>query len=210
MLFGELFQELQSTFVDRRNHRRRILLGPSVFHRLVKASPALSGISDLAMFLIILSAGLEMEFKDVIRSFKGKGLVIAFLGFVIPLLVGNLTGFIFGLDKMRMIFLGLCIAITALPVAIRILESFKILNHSIAHYTIATRHRQRHPPRFFTLGIILNVPDKSSYREIAHFTGVGMAKVWRDSPSSFCSLILFSKKQTNGVCVYFARYRNAR
>jgi Kef-type K+ transport system membrane component KefB len=86
-----------------------VLLGPSLFH-LMEANAALSGIAEFAMFLIVLSAGLEMNFKDVIDSLRGKGIVIAILGFVIPLTGGVLVGIAFELDVMRTVFLGLCIS----------------------------------------------------------------------------------------------------
>src|SRR5688500_2229620 len=60
-----------------------ILLGPAVLG-LVHPNPALSGISELAVFLIILSAGLEMSYEDIMKSLKGDGLIIALLSFVIP------------------------------------------------------------------------------------------------------------------------------
>src|SRR5574337_938766 len=111
-----------------------VLLGPSVSN-LIQVSPALSGISDLAVFLIVLSAGLEMNFKDVVNVFRGKGIVIAVLGFVLPLTTGILVGTVFSLDAMRTIFLGLCVSITALPVAIRILQSFNLLESDIGRYS---------------------------------------------------------------------------
>src|SRR5262245_55088299 len=111
-----------------------VLLGPAVLN-LIEATAALNGISELAVFLVVLSAGLEMNFKDVVRSMRGKGLVLATLGFLIPFFSGMAIGAAFELDTMRTIFLGLCISITALPVAVRILESFGILNTDIAKYS---------------------------------------------------------------------------
>ncbi|HEY0907425.1 MAG TPA: cation:proton antiporter, partial [Methylophilus sp.] len=61
-----------------------VLLGPSLLN-LITPSPALSGLSEFAVFLIVLSAGLEMNFKEVIDSMRGKGAVIALLGFLLPL-----------------------------------------------------------------------------------------------------------------------------
>ena len=114
-----------------------VVLGPSVLGA-VAPTDHLAGIAELSVFLIVLSAGLEMELADVMRAFAGKGLIIAVTGFVVPLLSGVLLGLAFGFDALRTIFLGLCMAITALPVAVRILESFDMLDSSIARYSIAT------------------------------------------------------------------------
>jgi Kef-type K+ transport system membrane component KefB len=155
-----------------------IIIGPSALN-LVQATPALSGISDLAMFLIILSAGMEMEFKQVISSFRGKGLLVAFLGFVIPLICGIGVAMAFGLDHMRTIFLGLCISITALPVAVRILKEFNLLQHNIGHYSIVTSVIND-ILALFALGIILNLPEGGAGKDYQHifvYIGVGVLKL---------------------------------
>src|SRR5580698_1790294 len=90
-----------------------ILLGPAVFG-LIEPTHELKGISELAAFLIVMSAGMEMDFKKVIGSFSGKGLLIGSFGFFIPLACGMLIGLCFKMDLMRIVFLGLCISITAM------------------------------------------------------------------------------------------------
>ena len=152
-----------------------IVIGPSVLN-LVQANPALSGVSDLAMFLIILSAGLEMEFKEILSSFKGKGLLVAFLGFSIPFASGMGTAIFFDLDRMRTVFLGLCISITALPVAVRILKEFKLLQHAIGRYSIVTAVIND-ILALFVLGIILNLPEGQDYQHLALNIGIGALKI---------------------------------
>ncbi len=138
-----------------------ILLGPAILN-LVHANEALSGISELAVFLIILSAGLEMSYKDIMSTFKGKGLIVALLSFVIPFVSSLILGNAFGLDAMRMIFLALSISITALPVTIRILESFGILEGAIARYSIAGAV-VNDILALLVLGVILNLPQSRDY-----------------------------------------------
>jgi Kef-type K+ transport system membrane component KefB len=72
-----------------------ILLGPAFFN-LVEPSENLEGIAQLSVFLIVLSAGLEMEFKDVISSVVKRGLPATFVDFLIPLGLGVLVGTLFG------------------------------------------------------------------------------------------------------------------
>jgi Kef-type K+ transport system membrane component KefB len=117
------------------------------------------------VFLVVLSAGLEMKFRDVVDAMRGKGLVVALLGFFIPLAAGIGVGLLFGLDAMRTIFLGLCIAITALPVAIRILESFGLLDSDIARYSIATAIIND-VAALLMLGVILNLPTELNYKAV--------------------------------------------
>lgn len=142
-----------------------ILLGPSAFN-LIHADPALSGISELAVFLIILSAGMEMSYKDIVAVIKGKGIVISILAFIIPFSAGAMVGNIFALDSMRVVFLGLCVSITALPVTVRILESFKILDTDIARYSIAAAIIND-ILALLVLGVILNLPNDKNVIVVA-------------------------------------------
>ncbi len=141
-----------------------VVLGPAVLG-FIEPSAALSGISALAVFLVVLAAGLEMDLASVVRAMKGSGLVIAALGFVLPFGSGLLIAEIFGLDAMRMIFLGLCIAITALPVAVKILADLNLLETPIARYAIATAILND-LLALFILGVVLALPAESGISEL--------------------------------------------
>lgn len=135
-LFGELMVRLgQPALIG--EILAGVVLGPAVLGAIAPTE-SLAGVAELSVFLIVLSAGLEMDFTEVSKAFRARGLVIATLGFFIPLFSGVLLGVAFRMDATRAIFLGLCMAITALPVAVRILGNFKMLNSSIARYSIGT------------------------------------------------------------------------
>ncbi len=162
-LLGQLFQRFnQPSLVG--EMLAGILLGPSVFN-LVKVSEALSGISDLAVFLIVLAAGLEMNFKSIVSAIFSRRILVAILAFIIPLFSGILIGILFRLDVTRSVFLGLCISITALPVAIRILQSFNILESEIARYSVATAIFND-VAALLALGVILNLPEQKTLADI--------------------------------------------
>ncbi|TXI47038.1 cation:proton antiporter [Methylophilus sp.] len=152
-----------------------VVLGPSLLN-LISPTPALSGISEFAVFLIVLSAGLEMNFKEVIDSMRGRGIVIALLGFILPLTGGILVGVGFGLDVSRTIFLGLCVSITALPVTVSILQSFKLLGSNIARYSVATAIFND-IAALLVLGVILNLPEQKSYQAVATATFQASSKL---------------------------------
>lgn len=141
-----------------------VIMGPSIFN-LISPTPALSGISEFAVFLIVLSAGLEMNFKEVVDSMRGRGIVIAMLGFLLPLTGGIMVGIGFNLDVSRTIFLGLCVSITALPVTVSILQSFKLLDSTIARYSVATAIFND-VAALLVLGVILNLPEQKSYQAV--------------------------------------------
>lgn len=125
---------------------------------------SLAGVSELAVFLIILSAGLEIRFSDIFGAMRGRGLLVALVGFALPFAAGLLTGTLFGQDLMRTLFLGLCISITALPVAVQLMNNLGILHTRIAHYALATAVIND-VVALFILGILLNLPQQESFSD---------------------------------------------
>ena len=152
-----------------------VLLGPGLFD-VIEPTAALSGISELAVFLIILSAGLEMRIGDILGAMKGRGLILAMLGFVIPFLAGAGVAALYELDVMRTIFLGLCISITALPVAVKILENLEILHTPIARYAIATAI-VNDVTALLVLGVVLGLPSEPSAGAVLITIGMALGKL---------------------------------
>lgn len=134
-----------------------VLLGPAILG-LIEPNKALAGVTELAVFLIILNAGLEMRFSDIVGAMKGRGLMLAAISFIIPFGGGVLVAAAFEQDIMRMIFLGLCISITALPVAVKLMDSLGILHTPIAKFSLATAV-VNDVAALFILGIVLNLPE---------------------------------------------------
>lgn len=113
-----------------------IVLGPSLLN-FVHRTEDLKVISELGVFLLIIMAGLEINFEDITKSVKGRNIIISILAFFIPFISGYFVGVYFELDPMAKIFVGLCIAITALPVSIRILMDFGKLNTPLGQKIIS-------------------------------------------------------------------------
>ncbi|MBX3635007.1 MAG: cation:proton antiporter [Rubrivivax sp.] len=152
-----------------------ILLGPSVL-ALIAPSEALSGIASLAIFLVVLSAGLEMSLRDVAGAMKGRGLVVALIAFVLPFGAGMLVAWVFSMDLMRAIFLGLCISITALPVAVKMLDDLGMLATPIGRYAISTAVIND-VMALFILGVLLALPEGAGAREVASEGGIVALKL---------------------------------
>ena len=132
-----------------------ILLGPSVLN-YVDYSNDIKVLAQLGVLLLVFIAGMEMDLDAMWESFRGRGAWVSAAGFVIPLLCGIILGLIFHLDQTRTIFIGLCIAITALPVSVRILMDLgklqtdigqKIISAAVANDVVS----------LLALGIILDV-----------------------------------------------------
>jgi Kef-type K+ transport system membrane component KefB len=113
-----------------------VLLGPTILN-FIHRTEDLKVISELGVFLLVIIAGLEIHLDEIIKSMKGRNIVISIAAFFIPLVSGYLVGNYFGQDVMSTIFIGLCVAITALPVSIRILMDLGKLNSPIGQKIIS-------------------------------------------------------------------------
>ena len=83
-----------------------------------------TAITDLGIFFLMLMAGLEMHPKEIAEKSKGA-LSIAIGGLVVPLLVGFLLGWFYlprsDFRLAQILFIGTALAITAVPVAVKVL-----------------------------------------------------------------------------------------
>ena len=113
-----------------------VLLGPTLLN-FIHRTEELKVISELGVFLLVIIAGLEIHLDEIIKSMKGRNIVISISAFFIPLISGYLVGNYFGQDVMSTIFIGLCVAITALPVSIRILMDLGKLNSPVGQKIIS-------------------------------------------------------------------------
>ena len=153
-----------------------LILGPALLG-LIHPSPELTAIADIGLLMLVLLAGMEISLDQLFDAFTGRNLWISIMGFVVPFALGAGTGATLGLDAYRTIFVGLCIAITALPVSIRILMDLgrlqttvgqRIIGAAIANDVIA----------LLVLGVIVNANrTQAGWREVVVSAGMPAAKV---------------------------------
>jgi Kef-type K+ transport system membrane component KefB len=153
-----------------------LILGPALLG-LIHESPELTAIADIGLLMLVLLAGMEIELKQLFEAFTGRNLWISVMGFVVPLALGVGTGAMLGLDANRTLFVGLCIAITALPVSIRILMDIgrlqttvgqRIIGAAIANDVLA----------LLVLGVIVNAnTTDAGWREMLASAGMPIVKV---------------------------------
>jgi len=104
-----------------------------VAHRYSGTMPVLAGLgenevflalADLGVFFLMLLAGLEMRVSDLARS-SGSAFAIAAGGLLVPLLAGAALGWVVlpasPYFVPQVLFLGTALAITAVPVAVKVL-----------------------------------------------------------------------------------------
>ncbi|MES2581683.1 MAG: cation:proton antiporter [Pseudomonadota bacterium] len=113
-----------------------ILIGPSLLGWLLP-TPTLGAVADIAVLFVVLSAGLEMRLQQVFDTFRGRGVLAMLVGFLLPAAAGAGVAAAFSVAPAPMVVVSLCIAVTALPVALQILNSFNLLKTRIAHVSIS-------------------------------------------------------------------------
>ena len=153
-----------------------IILGPALLG-LIHESAELTAIADISLLMLVLLAGMEIELQQLFDAFTGRNLWISLMGFIVPFALGVGTGALLGLDPNRTIFVGLCIAITALPVSIRILMDIgrlqttigqRIIGAAIANDVLA----------LLVLGVIVKANTSGAgWREVVASAGMPTVKV---------------------------------
>ena len=175
-VFGEIFERFkQPSMIG--EIIAGIILGPSLLN-LIHATEDIKVISELGIFLLVILAGLEIKIDDIIKSSKGKNLIISIMAFFIPLLSGFAVGHYFGLKLMTTMFVGLCIAITALPVSIRILMDLGKLNSEVGQKIISVAIFDD-VLALTILGVLLNLQDTNmSIVSVAKVAAIALLKLF--------------------------------
>lgn len=113
-----------------------VLLGPAVLD-WVSANHQLNSFADLAVLFVVITAGLEMRLGEVTSMFKGRGVLALLPGVILPAAAGFALALYFAYTWMGATVVALCVSVTALPVALRILASFGLIGTRLAQLTIA-------------------------------------------------------------------------
>jgi len=113
-----------------------VVLGPTMLNVMVR-NEELKVISELGVFLLVIIAGLEINIRDIAKTSRGRSLVTSLLAFFIPIGSGFAVAQAFDLELVPAIFVGLCVAITALPESVRILMDLGQLKSEIGQRIIS-------------------------------------------------------------------------
>lgn len=153
-----------------------IILGPTLLN-FIHRTEDLKVISDLGVFLLVIIAGLEINLDDIIKSIRGRNIVISLLAFFLPIISGFMVGQLFGQGVMSTVFIGLCVAITALPVSIRILMDMGKLNSEVGQRIVSVAIFDD-VLALTILGILLDLKDiEKSYAAITQTTLITLLKL---------------------------------
>jgi Kef-type K+ transport system membrane component KefB len=97
----------------------------------INSNHVFTAFTDLGIFFLMLSAGLEMQPEDLAEA-SASSAAIAAGGMLLPLGAGGVLGWAFLPDSefkiAQTLFIGVAIAVTAVPVAVKVLMDFKKLD----------------------------------------------------------------------------------
>ena len=155
-VFGEIFERFKQPAMIG-EIIAGVIVGPSLLN-IIHRTEDIKVISELGIFLLVIIAGLEINFDDILKSLKGKNIIVSILAFFLPIFSGFAVGHFFGKEIMTTVFIGLCVAITALPVSIRILMDLGKINSYIGQKIISVAIFDD-VLALTILGLILNIKD---------------------------------------------------
>jgi Kef-type K+ transport system membrane component KefB len=177
-IFGEIFERFKQPAMIG-EIIAGIILGPSIFN-IIHRTEDIKVISELGIFLLVIIAGLEINIDDILKSLKGKSIIISLMAFFIPIFGGVAVGYFFEQDIMTTVFIGLCVAITALPVSIRILMDLGKINSEVGQKIISIAIFDD-VLALSILGVLLNIKD----------TDMSLTSILKAGSLSLLKLIIF-------------------
>lgn len=115
---------------------------PNIFPQLthLTENKVFSTLTDLAIFFLMLSAGMRMRLEELAKV-SGSACAVAAGGIIIPLAIGLGLGWLLipasPYKQIQALFLATSLAITAIPVAVRILIDLGILQSKVGQIIIS-------------------------------------------------------------------------
>ncbi len=91
----------------------------------IEPLPAIKLLAEIGIILLLFEVGLETDIKRLTRS-SGKSLVVAVVGFLLPLLLGfSLAYWVFKLSLLVSLFIGGTLTATSIGITVRVLADLK-------------------------------------------------------------------------------------
>lgn len=153
MILGELFKRLkQPALVG--HLLAGVIIGPSLLN-IVQPDESFEVVINLSIFFLMFLAGLELHPEEIRRAGK-SAIILSVLAFIVPFLGGVAISNFLGLSMITSLFVGLTLAITAVPVSAVVLMEFGLLKSKMGS-TIMTAGIVDDILSLITLAIILQL-----------------------------------------------------
>lgn len=144
--------------------------------RLATENEAFTAFTDLAIFFLMLLAGLEVRPRKLAEA-SGKAVIVAIGGFVLPLATGIALAWAYlpqsDLKLAQALFVGTALAITAIPVTVRILMDLGKLDSPIGNLIVSAALFDD-VFSLVLLAILLGVINTGSVPDLGQFLEIGL------------------------------------
>ena len=136
-----------------------ILLGPTVLgvidpNPVLQPGASLAVVSTLGVLVLVLLAGMELSREGLRQAIRERSILVAFVEFALPFALGYSLAAALGMSFPQSLFLGTALAVTALPISVRILMDLNLL-HSRVGRAIVSVALANDLIAFAMLGLIL-------------------------------------------------------
>lgn len=156
-----------------------ILIGPFVLGAAVPwldgmySSTFISDLADLGIMFFMLYVGMEFSSQSMFSHMR-QGVALAAVGVAVPLSMGLVVGHLFGIEGRSLLFVSLAVAVTALPVTIRVLKDLGVL-HTRTGAVIVSASLVTDLALLFAMAVILGGHDGAATAEETAVIAVGFA-----------------------------------
>lgn len=151
-----------------------VIIGPSLLG-IVNIDTSLKVITDLGVFFLMFLTGLEMH-PDELKKAGKRALVLSVAAFLVPFSAGVWVAHLLGLDMIVSLFIGLTLAITAVPVAAVVLMEFNLLKSKLGS-TVMTAGVINDILSLVVLAIILQMASSPDQQVDLTNVGFSVAKI---------------------------------
>jgi Kef-type K+ transport system membrane component KefB len=150
-----------------------ILLGPMVLgwvdpNPTTTLGVSLGVVSNIGVFVLVMLAGIELGREGLHQAFKERSMVVAFVEFFLPFALGYSLGQGLDMTFAQSLFLGTALAVTALPVSVRILLDLNLLHSRLGRAIVAVA-LVNDLVAFAMLGLVLQFAELGAAPEPAVF-----------------------------------------
>lgn len=119
-----------------------ILLGPALLGWIdpdpaTSLGASLNVVATLGIFVLVLLAGMELGREGLRQAFQERSAVVAAVEFILPFLLGYAFASTLGFDFAHSLFLATAMAVTALPVSVRILLDLNLLHSRLGRAMVS-------------------------------------------------------------------------
>src|SRR5207249_8605839 len=119
-----------------------IVLGPSLLGLIDPSATGQPGaslavVAQLGILVLVLLAGMELGREGLRQAVKERSILVAFVEFVLPFALGYSLATGLGMTFPQSLFLGTALAVTALPVSVRILMDLNLLHSRLGRAIVS-------------------------------------------------------------------------